>query len=118
VSLELDLFAALGPLCSNRVFPDVAPIKTARPYVTYQQVGGEAENFLESTVVGKRNARMQINVWADTRLAAMTLARTIEDTLVVNTALRAYVLGAPVSLYEDETSPPLYGTRQDFSVWF
>lgn len=117
MSLESDLFSALGPMCSNRVFPDVAPIKTARPYVTYQQVGGEAENFLESAVVGKRNARMQINVWADTRAAAMTLCRSIEDTLVTNTTLRAHILGSPVSLYEDETSPPLYGTRQDFSIW-
>jgi hypothetical protein len=118
VSLESDLFNAIKGLVSNRVFPDVAPINTARPYVTYQQVGGEAENYLESAVVGKRNARMQINVWADTRAAAMTLCRSIEDTLVTSTTLRAYVLGAPVSLYEDETSPPLYGTRHDFSIWF
>lgn len=118
MSLESDLFAALGALVSNRCYPDVAPIKTARPYITYQMVGGQAVSYLESAVVGRRNARMQINVWADTRAAAMTLARTVEDTLVTNTSLRAFVLGAPVSSFEDETSPPLYGTRQDYSVWY
>lgn len=118
MSLESDLFSALGPLVSNRCFPDVAPLKTARPYITYQMVGGQAVSYLESAVVGKRNARIQINVWADTRASAMALCRSIEDTLVTNTTLRAFVLGAPVSLYEDETSPPLYGTRQDFSCWY
>lgn len=118
MSLESDLFAAIRALVGNRAFPDVAPIKTARPYITYQVVGGRAVNFLETGLVGKRNARIQINCWADTRLEASSLARTVEDTVVLNTTLRAYVLGAPVSSYEDETSPPLYGTRQDFSVWY
>jgi hypothetical protein len=117
MSLESDIFDALKGLVSNRVFPDVAVFGTATPYITYQQVGGSAENFLESVFVGKRNARMQINCWATTRAAANALARSVETTLITSTALRAYVLGAFVSTHEDELVPPLFGTYQDFSIW-
>ena len=116
MTVEADLFTALKTLVSNRMFPDVAPLGTAKPYLTYQQVGGTAVSFLESGVVGKRNGRFQINAWANTRVEAASLSRSVEDTLVTSAPLRAYVLGAPVASYEPETL--LYGTRQDFSIWF
>lgn len=116
MSVESNLFDALKTLVSNRVYPDVAPQTVARPYITYTQVGGRAIAYLESAVVGLRNGRFQVNVWADSRLAAMNLCRQVEDTLVASTTLRAIPLGAPVSVYEPETK--LYGTRQDFSTWF
>jgi hypothetical protein len=114
VSFESDLFDALKGLVGNRCFPDVAPINTVRPYITVQKVGGSAWNFLESAVVGKRHARVQVNCWADTRLAAAALARSVENALVVSTAIRAYVEGAVVDDYNDDVK--LYGTRQDFSA--
>lgn len=116
MTVEADLFNALKTLVSNRVYPDVAPAGVAKPYITYQMVGGSAVNFLESATVGKRNGRFQVNVWAATRAEAMSLCRSVEDAMVTNTTLRAYVLGAPVSTYEQDTL--LYGTRQDYSVWY
>lgn len=116
MTVEADLFAAIKSLTANRVYPDVAPVDAAKPYITYQQVGGEAVNFMESAAPGKRNGRFQINCWAETRVAAMSLARQAEDALIESTTLRAYVLGAPVAIYEEDTK--LYGTRQDFSIWF
>lgn len=118
MSLESDLYTALQSQVSGRMYPDFAPMNTTRPYITYQQVGGSAVNFLESAVVGKRNARIQLNYWAETRAAAMTLARACEDALVASTTLRAFVLSAPVSVFEDEMTPPLYGCMQDFSIWY
>jgi hypothetical protein len=79
-------------------------------------VGGSAVNFLEAGVPGKRNGRFQFNCWGDTRLAAAALSRQVEDTLVTNPALKAFVLGAATAVYEEDV--PLYGTRQDFSIWF
>lgn len=117
MSLESDIVAALTSLVSGRVFPDVAPYITARPYITYQQVGGAAENFLESTLVGKRNARIQINCWADTRATANTIARSAESALVLS-GLKTTVLGAFISVHEEDTDPPRYGTQQDFSTWY
>lgn len=116
MSLESDLFTVLGGLVSNRVYPDVAPQGAARPYITYQKVGGQAWNFLESAVVGKRYARVQINVWAESRLTAAAVSRAAEDALVVSTALRCTVLGAVIDQHESDHTPPLYGTIQDFGT--
>jgi hypothetical protein len=117
MSLESDVFDAIKGLVSNRVFPDVAPLSTTRPYVTYQQVGGDAVNYMESVHPGRRHARIQVNVWAETRLAANTLARSIEVALVNSTTLRGWVYGAFVAEPADfDLSPPRYGTRQDFGV--
>lgn len=117
MSMEASIFAALQSLVSGRVYPDVAPEKAGKPYITYQQVGGEGVNFIDqATVPSRKNARVQVNVWADTRLAASGLARQVEDTLRAVTALQVTVLGAATALYEKEAG--LFGTRQDFSVWF
>jgi Protein of unknown function (DUF3168) len=118
MSLESDIFSALTGLVSGRVYPDVAPYGTTTPYITYQQVGGSAENFLESVFVGKRNARIQINCWASTRASANSLARSVETTVITSTALRATVLGALIATHEPDLVPPLYGTYQDFSIWY
>jgi hypothetical protein len=115
MTVETDLYSALGSLVSNRVYPDVAPQGVAKPYLTYQQVGGRAIAYLESAVVGYRNARIQVNVWHTSRLAANTLARSVEDTLVASTTIRAIPLGSLVSVHEPDTN--LFGTRQDFNVW-
>ncbi|HQS59731.1 MAG: hypothetical protein B7Y56_03030 [Gallionellales bacterium 35-53-114] len=105
----------LKTLVSNRVYPDVAPELTARPYITYQQVGGESANFVDPTVPTKKNSRFQVNVWADTRAAAAALAIQVEDALRVVTALQTTVLSAPVATYDQATE--YKGTRQDFSFW-
>jgi hypothetical protein len=114
MSIEADIFNTLKGLVSNRVYPDVAPAGTEKPFIVYQQAGGEAVNFLEAGAPVKRNARMQITCWATTRLAAATLARQAEDALT-SSALKAFSIGALTAIYEDDTG--LYGTRQDFSIW-
>jgi hypothetical protein len=116
MAIEAALYTALGSLVGNRVYPDVAPPNTTKPYVTYQQVGGRAVAYLESAVVGYRNARIQINVWHTSRLAASNLARSVEDTLMASTTVRAMPAGAFVAAHEPETN--LFGTRQDFTVWY
>lgn len=112
--IEADIFNALKGLAANRVFPDVAPAGSVLPYCVYQQVGGVAINFLEATVVGKRNGRFQVSCWSASRSTTSTLARAIEDAMV--TTLKATVIGAPISVYEEETQ--LFGSMQDFSLWF
>jgi hypothetical protein len=116
MTVEADLYTCLQGLVGGRVYPDVAPQPVAKPYITFQQVGGQAIAFLESAVVGKRNGRFQVNVWGVTRIEAAATMRAAEDALVVNTTLRAIPQAAPVSTYEPETG--LYGARQDFSIWF
>lgn len=114
MSLETDLIAALLTQCP-RVFPDVAPYGTPTPYVTWQQIGGKPARFLDNTAADRRNAYIQINVWADTRLQASTLARQIEDALCASNALQATPQGEPVGAIDD--GDQLRGTVQSFSIW-
>jgi hypothetical protein len=121
MSLESDLFDLLKPLVptnpngTRRVYPTVAPAGVQTPYITFQQVGGEAPVFLERAVPSKRNARMQINVWSATQLDATTIALAIEAALVGATTIQAKPETAFVAT-EDEVTK-LLGTRQDFSIW-
>lgn len=111
---ESNIVTALGTLVSSRVYPDVAPLNAVLPFATFQQVGGQAVNYLEGVSSDKKNARMQVNVWASTRAQAMTLIRQVEDEMC-KTPILANVEGAAIARYDDQTKQ--YGAIQDFSVW-
>lgn len=115
MSFDTAVYDTLKALVANRVYPDYAPEGAALPYITYAQVGGEAVNFLAQTDPAKGNARMQINVWANTRMAASDLALQVEQAMRANAALQTTVLGAMVATSDAELD--LRGTRQDFSIW-
>lgn len=112
--MEKALVKALATLFGDRVFPDVAPMDTEKPFCIYQQVGGTVVNYLEAVPADKKNARMQITVWADTRGEAMKLIRAVEDILVQKPFCATPVLGAQ-STWDDDTG--MRGAMQDFSVW-
>jgi hypothetical protein len=115
MSLETLLYTALKSLVSNRAYRDIAPADiTALPRITFQQVGGDAINFLSGDTPSKKWARIQVNCWDDRRDDVMALARQVEDTMRDATGLQATVLGAQIAVYEDDTK--LFGSIQDFSV--
>lgn len=106
----------LEPLAPGAVFPDVAPEGAPLPRIVYQQVGGQEVAYLEDTPPDTENARMQIACWAATRVEAATLAQQVRDALTQAAGLQARPIGARNSVFETDTR--LYGTRQDFSVWY
>ena len=112
--MEKALVKALATLFGDRVFPDVAPMDTEKPFCIYQQVGGTVVNYLEAVPADKKNARMQITVWADTREEAMNLIRAVEDILVQKPFCATPVLGAQ-STWDDDTG--MRGAMQDFLIW-
>lgn len=112
--MEKALVKALATLFGDRVFPDVAPMDTEKPFCIYQQVGGTVVNYLEAVPADKKNARMQITVWADTRGEAMNLIRAVEDILVQKPFCATPVLGAQ-STWDDDTG--MRGAMQDFLIW-
>lgn len=115
MSLETDLVAILQAQCP-RTFPGVAKFGTPMPYVIWQHIGGQSLRFLDNTTGDKRNAFIQITVWAATSLQATTLARAIEDALCAATAvLLATPQGEPVDAFDD--GDELRGTVQSFSIW-
>jgi hypothetical protein len=98
-----------------QVSPDFAPVETPRPYVTFQQIGGQVINPLANDAPGRRNSEMQINVWASTRAEALQLSRSIEDAMRSAISFQARPLGAAVADFDADV--PVYGCRQDFSCW-
>ena len=116
MSVEDDIYQTLAPLFDSRVERDVARSEIARPYATFQQVGGSPYDFLEGAIPSLDNGRFQVNVWADDRDSAAALGRAARQALVEDDELRATTLTGMVAIYEPDTG--LFGTRQDFSVNF
>ncbi|MQA39034.1 DUF3168 domain-containing protein [Rugamonas aquatica] len=116
MSLEGLIATALRPVAGSRVYPDLAPADAQRPYITYQVVGGSAVNYVEASVPDIQNARVQISVWADTRLAASDVGKQAEDALRLCLPLRTTVLTARRSLYDP--TEQLRGCMQDFDFWY
>jgi hypothetical protein len=118
MGFEADLFTVLkaaAPDVGTRVFPDFAPTSTTRPYITYQQIGGDVINPIPNDNPSHRNALIQVNVWANTRLQAMALSRAIEVAMRGATAFIARPIGAPACDYDADF--PVYSAAQDFSCW-
>lgn len=115
MSIEADLKAVLGPLVGGRVYPDVNPDNPVFPLIVYQQVGGDAVEYLEGAVADKDHARMQIVVWSKSRLEASSIARAAR-LIIVEGSLKGTTYGAPVSLHEEALK--LYGARTDYGLWY
>jgi hypothetical protein len=123
MSLETAIYSTLKTLVDSRVYRDIVPGDKAHllPRITFQQVGGQAVNFLSGDVPSKKNARVQINCWGARRDDVMALARLVEDAMRANTTLATSVLGAAMSTFEAKAGPngaDLYGAMQDFSLWY
>lgn len=114
MSFESNLNTLLKTLC-----PRVAPVKvelgTAKPYVTWQPLGGESLRFLDNTAADQRNIFLQVNVWSYTLAESMTLIRQIEDTLCESTLFTASPEGELMSVFEGDTN--LHGCVQRFSIY-
>lgn len=117
MTIEATIYSTLTALVGGRVYPDVAPVGVVRPYITYQNIGGEAVNFLDQvTVPSRKRRRFQVNVWSDTRETTAALAIQVEDAMRAAPVLQTTVEGAPIAIYELDTN--LRGSMQDFSVVF
>ena len=107
--------AVLQHLAGGRVFPDVAPLNTERPFITYQAVGGAPDNYLSGDQSEKQQIRMQVNVWAARRTEASEIGMLVEDAMRSATHLQVEVISGRVATYDEETD--LRGTMQDFSMY-
>lgn len=111
--MESTLHALLSGICA-RTYPDVAPANSLRPYVVWQQIGGESLRYTDNTPMDKRLPLVQVSVWSETRLESLGLIRQIEDALCASVDFTAAPQGEPISQYEPDTS--LYGNTQRFDI--
>ena len=114
MTVEASIFGLLAPLVANRCFPDFAPITTAKPYLTYTQIGGEALTLLDGSLPDKKHGRFQINVWGDTRASVSALMLQVELAMSQVTVFHARPVSAPSSDYDHDML--IYSAMQDFSV--
>lgn len=114
MTMESDLVTLLKTVCP-RVFPDVAPAGTARPFVVWQALGGESLRFLDKSPGSQRNTYVQVSVYSATRSEALNLIRAAEDAMCASVLFTASPMGEPIATYEDDTA--LYGALQRFSIW-
>ncbi len=115
MNIETQLFAVLGPLVGGRAFPEVAPEGTALPYITFQNVGGQPLSYADGSAPDKEFSRMQVNVWAATRIEASDLGKVVELAMRAVASFQTDVLtGRPAT--NDETTG-YRGTRQDFRIF-
>jgi Protein of unknown function (DUF3168) len=114
MTVEADIFTALKGLVGNRCYPDVAPISTVKPYITYTQIGGEAISYTDDLLPDHKHGRFQVNVWAGTRASASSIILQVESAMVLAQAFQARPIGAPSSDYDHDMQT--YGSMQDFNV--
>jgi len=115
MTVEADIFDALKGLVSNRCFPDFAPLGTVRPFITYEQAGGEALSFIDGTLPDKKHGRFEIGVYADSRAACALIALQVEAAMAASTAFQSTAINAPISDYTSEVK--IYSSTQNFSVF-
>ena len=116
MTVESDIYNALKGLVSNRCYPDFAPIGTVRPFITYEQTGGEVVSYIEGiTLPNTKNGRFEIGVFADSRASCASIALQVETAMAASTAFQAEALHAPISDYASEVQ--IYSSIQNFSVW-
>lgn len=107
--------AILNPLAAGGSWAKQAPVGVTRPYIVWHRYGGEAEVFYGRALPSKENGWYQVEVWAETLLAAESIIKAVEAAIVGATTIDAVPLSAPADHAQEDME--LYGFRQDFSVW-
>lgn len=112
---ETLIYEAVKHLAGGRVFPDFADAGTELPFIVYQAVGGDPENYLTGEQPDKQRVRMQVSVWvSESRIEASELGQQVEAAIRAAINLQPEVATGRVATYDEETKRR--GTRQDFYI--
>ena len=104
--------AIRSPLPMVEVYHDFAPDNAGNPLVILQRVGGAGNLFMDNATPGGYQIRLQLAVWAVSRLEAVSLSLRIEKALAALPGVAP--IGAAQADYDPDTE--LRGMRQDFYV--
>lgn len=116
MSMKTEIYNAIQGLVAGRVYTGAPPEDVVAPYVIYQRAGGKPINYTDGAIPDRKNARVQINVWAASMAIADPIAEQVESILRGVAALQTEVLSQVLDTYDEETK--LRGTMQDFSFWY
>jgi hypothetical protein len=110
--IQTDLYSLLSATFSGRLYPLVAPDNVTRPFAVYQRISTS-----EATIHGAggiSETRMQLDIFADTYAAALTLATTARSVIAASLSLTSIPL-IEADDYEPETK--LYRIFMEFTFW-
>lgn len=99
----------------GRCYEDTTPdgIDTTRAFVIYQDVGGVPAYLTEGAIGSKRNARIQVFLWAPTRGQRFGMMNIILHKVAEHPETEP--LTETVSEYDQARK--IFGSRLDVSVW-
>lgn len=106
---------ALAGLANDRVFPLVADDVNVTPYIVFQIVGGDPQEYLTGEKPEKRQRRVQLNVWSKSSIEAAEIADQVEDALRAVGDLQAEVLTAAIDTYDEFLK--YRGAMQEFYIF-
>lgn len=113
--IDEDLFALLGPLVSNRVYPSAVELKTPLlPYIVYVHVASSPENIIDGNGNPPiNNTRLQVDVYAQYFKPMRTLAKAVTDAFLGWATPN--VAATSQFLFESDTR--LHRAILEFSIW-
>ena len=109
-------YSALASLVGTRIYPDVAPIGVATPYVVWSEVGNAPMNNLSGDAPNVNNYRVQVVSLAATALQARNVAEQVRAAMATATEFKSQEVDYASADFEDGSK--VYGVRADFSVWY
>lgn len=122
MNLSAIITSLLNPLVGGRVWfkatPDSLPRDAddrIRDFLIWSNVGGQDAEYVGQTMGSHSNARLQINAYSPSIIAAETLLVAVRDKLLTS-EYTVGVYGSPVGTYD--AARKLSGVYQQFSIWF
>ena len=115
MTTESLIYDELKALVSNRCFPDFAPLGTIRPFIVYEQTGGDALYNLDGSLPTTKHGRYEVGVYADTRADCSLIALQVETAMANASAFQSNAIHAPISDFA--TDMKIYSSTQNFSVF-
>lgn len=115
MTVHVEVCEALRGLAGNRVFPLMADEGTPTPYIVYQVVGGDAQEYLSGEKPEKKQRRVQVKVWSKSTIEAAQIAEQVEDALRAAVDLQPQVLTVPIDTFDETTK--YRGQMQDFYLF-
>lgn len=120
---------AISDLVGTRIYPDKAPTSATFPYITYGVISNTHVRHFDD-ISGLASPLIQIDVWSNTRLSAVTVAEEIRVELenkragIGPTGNQLSVSGIFLENDRDLYEPPedssqvgIYRVSMDFRVW-